>query len=395
VIERAILLWKPEHEPLRVIAGLPSLLRQLLSLQDAGVSEVFLVGAPRSGRPTDHRLWLDVQCTEDAPTDAPALLAPAGLVWHSALPSQLANINIADDEVNGFSQGDAWALAVGREQMEELLTHPAPESFAKALPDGLFLYRVDDPEASHALFESLRKPLDGIIARRLNRYVSLWVTEQIIHTSITPNQMTLIAALFGLLSVYFGCLASFVWAGVCIQLQSILDGCDGEIARLKYLRSRSGEWLDSICDDVLNFGVMFGVGWGLIASGSEWISYVLWPTVGAQILYNFTLYYALLHGPTKRGNPFLFHWWFQAKPSESYVATSSTQGSFVREISDFLQQASRRDFILFLYLAAALLGLIEIAFCWHAFCSCVAGVTSILQWLIAGPPRAAASVSGA
>jgi phosphatidylglycerophosphate synthase len=390
VIDRAILIW--QRDPQRIIAGMPSLLRQLFSLQDAGVSEVFLVGAPSESIPRDERLWLTIQEGAPAQHEA-ALISPAGVVWHSALPSQLLSKTILDDDVEGFSRGDAWVAIAGKDRVTELLSEQSEP--LSVLPGELFLYHNDHPSATDALFESLRKPLDGIIARAINRYVSLWVTRKIIHTSITPNQMTLIAAFFGLLSVLWGWKQSFVLAGVCIQLQSILDGCDGEIARLKYLRSRAGEWLDSVCDDALNFGVMVSVGWGLLQAGVDWLAWMLWPAVGAQVLYNFTVYYALLHGPTKRGNPFLFQWWFQEKPSGSYVSNRSEQWSLIRAASDFLQQASRRDFILFMYFSAALVGWVEIAVAWHAFCSCVAGVTSVLQWVIAGPPKAAASVSGA
>ena len=396
MIESALLLWQPSREPLRVVAGLPAILRQLFSLQDQGISQVFLLNAPEGAVPADHRLWLELHYETPATIEAPCLVAPAGIIWHSGLPSALLEATIADkDEVFGFAQDDAWVCVAGAEGARELLSHQNPSLFGKAPPAPLFLCNANDPGALDSLLSSLRKPLDGLIARALNRYVSLWVTKRLINTRLTPNQMTLIAAVFGVLAVWFGGAADFIWAGVCIQMQSILDGCDGEIARLKYLRSRSGEWLDSICDDVLNLGVFVGVGVGLQSAGAGWVAWPLWIATGALVLYDFTLYYALLHGPTRSGNPFLFQWWFQERPSASYVAPKGALGGVVGAVSDFLQQASRRDFILFFYFATALVGHIEAAFVWHAFCSSVAGVTSMLQWVIAGPPRAAARVSGA
>ena len=42
-----------------------------------------------------------------------------------------------------------------------------------------------------------------------------------------------------------------------------LDGCDGEIARAKYLESRRGRQLDTWCDTVGNLFMILGLGWGL------------------------------------------------------------------------------------------------------------------------------------
>ncbi len=34
--------------------------------------------------------------------------------------------------------------------------------------------------------------------------------------------------------------------------QSVLDGCDGELARVRFQQSKLGAWLDTFVDDVLN-----------------------------------------------------------------------------------------------------------------------------------------------
>ena len=47
-------------------------------------------------------------------------------------------------------------------------------------------------------------------------------------------------------------------------MQSVLDGCDGEIARLKFQSSRMGEWLDNVLDDTVN--VLYGLALGVASS---------------------------------------------------------------------------------------------------------------------------------
>jgi phosphatidylglycerophosphate synthase len=53
------------------------------------------------------------------------------------------------------------------------------------------------------------------------------------------------------------------------QLQSVLDGCDGEISRVTHRTSFAGQWLDTIGDDVTNYAFVAGAGFGLYrATGS-------------------------------------------------------------------------------------------------------------------------------
>ena len=40
----------------------------------------------------------------------------------------------------------------------------------------------------------------------------------------------------------------WIAAGIVIQIASIVDGCDGEIARVKLLQSPQGAWLDTVLD---------------------------------------------------------------------------------------------------------------------------------------------------
>ena len=54
----------------------------------------------------------------------------------------------------------------------------------------------------------------------------------------------------------------------CQQLQSILDGCDGELARVRMQQSKLGAWLDTFVDDVLNVLITVAVGIGLWRAGA-------------------------------------------------------------------------------------------------------------------------------
>ena len=47
-----------------------------------------------------------------------------------------------------------------------------------------------------------------------------------------------------------------------IQLLSIVDGCDGEVARLKFMKSQWGTWLDPILDRYVDTAVIAGLSYG-------------------------------------------------------------------------------------------------------------------------------------
>jgi len=116
---------------------------------------------------------------------------------------------------------------------------------------------VDTPagrkQAEAVLLRSCRKDTDGFVSRHFNRYISLAISKHVLKTSLTPNQMTVLfflttgipAAWLAMKGDYW----TFFWATVLFQLGSILDGVDGEVARLKFSNSKFGQWLDTACDN--------------------------------------------------------------------------------------------------------------------------------------------------
>ncbi len=121
-------------------------------------------------------------------------------------------------------------------------------------------------EAEGLLFRSLRKKQDGWTSRYLNRYISLALTRLLVKTKLLPNQVSVVILGIGLLGAWFasrGDYASVVIGAFLFQSQSVLDGCDGEMSRVTHRGSRTGEWLDTVGDDLTNYGFFGGLGIGL------------------------------------------------------------------------------------------------------------------------------------
>jgi hypothetical protein len=102
--------------------------------------------------------------------------------------------------------------------------------------------RVDTEEdlrsVERKLDRWLVKPTDGIYAR-FNRSISIPISRQLIKFPITANMVTLFTLGIGIASAAFfafgGYWNTLVGAFLCLWA-SILDGCDGEVARLEEAR---------------------------------------------------------------------------------------------------------------------------------------------------------------
>lgn len=126
----------------------------------------------------------------------------------------------------------------------------------------------------------LVKPTDGIWAR-MNRRVSIPISRQLIKFPITPNMVTLFILLVSFASGAFFARGGY-WSmllGAALSVwASILDGCDGEVARFKLLSSDFGCWLDTVCDYLYYLFVFGGMSLGLTRT-FENRSYLVWGAV--------------------------------------------------------------------------------------------------------------------
>jgi len=108
----------------------------------------------------------------------------------------------------------------------------------------------DRLSAERKLDRWLVKPTDGIYAR-LNRRISIPISRQLIKFPITPNMVSIFTLGVGIAAAgffaYGGYWSTLLGAFLCL-FASILDGSDGEVARLKLQESDFGCWLETICD---------------------------------------------------------------------------------------------------------------------------------------------------
>jgi phosphatidylglycerophosphate synthase len=255
--------------PLEDVAGLTHIDRTLMELRAAGIDSVHLCCDPETLKhlrlhiarcAVDQRLPAVYLHDQSAPTalQVPglALLMDGRRVYHQEL---LRNAVSQNAEVAYLT--DHGEPAGIRVVSQRSFDDAAPfESFQTVqIPDGTFAQPADSPQArkvaERLIFRSLIKPNDGWFSVHLNRPISTRISKILVRYSIHPNMVTMFSILvaiasgaFSTMGTYFG----FAIGGVLFQLYSVLDGVDGEIARVKHLCSRTGQWLDSTADHVSN-----------------------------------------------------------------------------------------------------------------------------------------------
>lgn len=151
--------------------------------------------------------------------------------------------------------------------------------------------------AERELFRSLTKPSDGWISRWFHRPVSLRLSRLLVRSPLHPNHVSLFAAAVGVSAGWVlagGAYSSQVAGAALLELQSLLDGCDGEMSRATYRGSRLGAWLDTVGDDLSNYSFFAGASFALSRSAGPLIYEICGvSTLGLGLVTSGLLYWRL------------------------------------------------------------------------------------------------------
>lgn len=236
------------------VAGLRQLERVALAVNDWAIraqaeAQLFVLWSPAIAeemrfQPDEGRFW-NVEIITDAPLHADSLLSTHLVPLRDFAPPLSESIALD----RSFDQLATAVRERANAHRLDYLTNPA-----------------QIPAAEQRLLRESGKAQDGLVSRFINRPFSREITRLLLKTPITPSAWTL--AIFflqvgGALLLFRGDRASLI-LGLCFfQLYSILDGCDGEIARAKYLSSPRGAQLDTWCDTVGHLLMVVSLGFGL------------------------------------------------------------------------------------------------------------------------------------
>ncbi len=210
---------------------------------------------------------------------------------------------------------------------------------------------IDTPEAmaeaERKLLAGVRKSTDGPISKHVNRPISAALSRQLVKTKVTPNQLSvgtlgigIVAAISAGIGGYFG----FLISGILFQTASILDGVDGEVAKLTFQSTPRGEWIDTACDQVSYIAFLIGLLIGVYRSPLPEFYFqigVLGVLAGVVSIANISAY---LIRHQESGSALTVQYGFQ-----------SGNGGLSR-IMRFVQYLGKRDLLAFLALILAVFG---------------------------------------
>src|SRR5574337_331667 len=346
--------------PDTVVAGIPLLRRIVMAASRAGCHEILVVD---TGRPGLTRLLAGTRAvllspdklTEHSYSNRILVLAgnllprPSLLTHLTGMPLCAETMHIPTDGIAVVETADpsAFLSMVGRAHDDLSLFSALERTYQKtgALIGGGDWVRISNQaDLRHAewwLLRGLIKDTEGFMSRHFERKISLAVTRRLVRTDITPNQMTAVSVAIGLLGALF--FLSFTPAyqltgALLFLLHSILDGCDGEIARLKYLESRLGGILDFWGDNVVHSAVFIciGLGWQMAIAASCPLAFAISAVIGTLL-----------------SAGFVYRQTMRDKTSEGPLFTSITTSEAPSRLTALADSLTRRDFIYLVVILSA------------------------------------------
>ena len=277
--------------PATIVAGLPLLRRIVLAGIRAGFTRVLVRSAHAGIEPLLDGTPATALTEGGDPGPAARtriVILPGNVVPQARWLRMLRERPIEMERLHGDpsaavvdTEDAAAVLAAGArcESAEELVAAlRAQFGGAELEGDAAGRFRLSSPadtaRAETWLLRSLIKQREGFMSRHFERKISLAITRRLAATRVTPDAMTLVSLAIGLLGATFFLSSTprYQLIGALLFLtHSILDCCDGELARLKFMESPHGALLDFWGDNLVHVSVFTCMAVGLsLATGAAW-----------------------------------------------------------------------------------------------------------------------------
>ena len=273
-----------------------------------------------------------------AEEDTETVRVAADLVGERKWLQQLARENVARGMAR-TDRGDVFLFGGGAtpEQIAAVAAPAAGEPIVFEVPPLRMADESGRKPAEQRLLKALVKDSDGFMSRYFARPISIRVSRHLAQLGVTPNQMTIVCALIGLAAAPFflsAVPAIQMIGGLLFVVHSVLDGCDGELARLTFRESRLGGLLDFFSDNVVHVAIFacMAAGWSLTEGAS-------WPLIFGALAVFGTL-----------GSAGAVYWLTLRKKTGAGPVYTSVSDAPSGKLTSVLDALSRRDFIYLVFL---------------------------------------------
>jgi phosphatidylglycerophosphate synthase len=323
------------------VGGLSVLERQLHTLSRAGLRRVWVSTEQPAAAATGSRLpaGLEVFWNQRGAAGVPAPCQPPFLVVsgsHFIRVETLAHI--------ARHPGGRHTAYLDAQKVSVIQVVPTPleaqaPALEQALPEGAALtlaHPVADAATVDWLLAAGIKSADGFMARHFDRHISLAVSRALLDTQVSPNMMTVLSSLVGLLGTTFFLFHNWtahMTGAVLVWLHSVLDGCDGELARIRFQESPLGADIDFWGDNLVHISLFGCLSLGFAHADRSVLPLIAGLTATVGILGSAILVYRLRLARRRLVEP----------------AAAPSAGSLLARVETILEQ---RDFIYVLLILA-------------------------------------------
>ena len=204
--------------------------------------------------------------------------------------------------------------------------------------------------AAEAVFRDAQQETVGIVDRLVNQKIASRLTQLLlVHLPAAPALLTLVAGfvgVYGALMVAVGGSASVLTGFVVLEGFAVLDGCAGELARVRLHQTAFGAWLDTVVGDFVNVLMILAVGFALWRHGGSYLDMKMALAAAAMTLFYVAVSYRELMRQGE-GDVMKLRWWFAY--GQTLKNVSGAGSTSIRSV----MLLGRRDFVIVLAIALA------------------------------------------
>ncbi len=109
------------------------------------------------------------------------------------------------------------------------------------------------------LFSHISKNVSGWVSKNINSRISIPISKILMEFRIHPNTITFFVGCLGISCGFFYASNNPLIGALVLQMATILDRCDGEVARITLKESKFGQWFDTALDQLSYFSMFIGI----------------------------------------------------------------------------------------------------------------------------------------
>jgi phosphatidylglycerophosphate synthase len=346
------------HDWKRLLARRTLLERAVLTLGDAGIERIAILGGEGiklalAGHATIPAvLHFDrlvsaagVSQAIGITQDEPAICMTKPVVVDRAVVKGLVvpNSDAVKDDASAelFTASVRTLLAVANDQQ--------PVSSSEMVEVG---FTAQERRAAELrLLYAAKKPveIDGIAAFYVCRPLSRYLTLSLLNTEVAPNHVSMLSLVLGVLSgpvAAYGSHSALLLSTMMLFAGTILDCVDGDLARVTQQRSRLGEWLDTLADDLSSVSFVAGLALGIAWWPLPFAPSTFGLSVAALSLASDAYMYSVLIREHRAIDVNQFPYFF-------LTPDKAPAGG----VAKYLQYFARRDFVIMIFVGLAIFDL--------------------------------------